>query len=313
MKHNHNKNGRVANPLAFKSSAIALCALLSIARAAFAATGTSAEFKVDLGLDGVRQSDGQEMLVYSSAWDGGVGATVTIAQDGVTLVEGLAGNGEWAWSVSRNGTYVLTHTTYTNGVVAKVASTTFVITTAALIPPLDPTADAAAVNEAVDGVGFADATVKAAIGGSAAEYAAFRTWAESVKNTAGSVHAGETAGEAEVVASPHAAAAYLLGAERLFENEPTVAIDELVVSDGESAGTTAMIVSATIKDGDQTVTVDASKVAAMFEATSDVTDWSGAAKLTPEVVVEDGEGEPMRFKVMPGDGTAPRAFLRIRK
>ena len=99
----------------------------------------------------------------------------------------------------------------------------------------------------------------------------------------------------------------------MFENEPTVAIDELAVSDGESAGTTAMIVSATIKDGDQTVTVDAAKVAAMFEATSDVTDWSGAAKLTPEVVVEDGEGEPMRFKVMPGDGTAPRAFLRIRK
>ena len=223
-----------------------------------------------------------------------------------------AGTGDTAWKPTKAGTYYLTHETQTSGVNgADVLGAWFRVV--GLIPDIASTLDAAAVNEAVDGIGFADATVKAAIGGSAAEYNAFRTWAESVKNTAGSVHAGETAGEAEVVASPHAAAAYLLGAERLFANEPAVAIDELVVSDGESAGTTAMIVSATIKDGDQTVTVDASKVAAMFEATSDVTDWSGAAKLTPEVVVEDGEGEPMRFKVMPGDGTAPRAFLRIRK
>ena len=41
-------------------------------------------------------------------------------------------------------------------------------------------------------------------------------------------------------------------------------------------------------------------------------DWNGAAKLTPTVTVEDGEGATMRFKVTPGDGTAPRAFLRIR-
>lgn len=45
----------------------------------------------------------------------------------------------------------------------------------------------------------------------------------------------------------------------------------------------------------------------------DLGDWNGAAKLTPEVTVEEGDGATMRFKVTPGDGTAPRAFLRIRK
>ena len=51
----------------------------------------------------------------------------------------------------------------------------------------------------------------------------------------------------------------------------------------------------------------------MFEATSDLGDWDGAAKLTPAVSVETGDGATMRFKVTPGDGTATRAFLRIRK
>ena len=57
----------------------------------------------------------------------------------------------------------------------------------------------------------------------------------------------------------------------------------------------------------------AEKVKAMFEATSDLGDWDGAAKLTPAVSVETGDGATMRFKVTPGDGTATRAFLRIRK
>ena len=54
------------------------------------------------------------------------------------------------------------------------------------------------------------------------------------------------------------------------------------------------------------------KVAEMFEATSDLGDWNGVAKLTPLISVEDGEGATMRFKVTPCDGTA-RAFLRIQK
>ena len=77
---------------------------------------------------GTRASLGDEALTYSSRWDGGDGATVTIAQDGAMLVEGLTGEGERTWSVTRNGTYVLTHTTYTNGVAGKVETATFVVT-----------------------------------------------------------------------------------------------------------------------------------------------------------------------------------------
>ena len=80
---------------------------------------------------------------------------------------------------------------------------------------------------AVDGVGFADEDVKEAIGGSAAEYAAFKTWAGSVKG-AGSASSAAV-GEAAVVANTNAAAAYLLGAERLFENAPKVEFGEVAV------------------------------------------------------------------------------------
>ena len=39
----------------------------------------------------------------------------------------LTGEGERAWSVTRNGTYVLTHTTFTNGVAGKAETVTFVV------------------------------------------------------------------------------------------------------------------------------------------------------------------------------------------
>ena len=69
----------------------------------------------------------------------------------------------------------------------------------------------------------------------------------------------------------------------------------------------------TVLDGDEAVKCTAEKVKEMFEATSDLGDWNGAAKLTPIVSVEDGEGTTIRFTVTPGDGTATQAFLRIRK
>lgn len=90
-------------------------------------SGDSAPMTLDLRT-GARESTGDEALTYSSLWDGGEGATVTIAQDGAALVEGLTGEGERAWSVTRKGTYVLTHTTYTNGVAGKVEAATFVVT-----------------------------------------------------------------------------------------------------------------------------------------------------------------------------------------
>ena len=188
------------------------------------------------------------------------------------------------------------------------------------IPEVAVDAQPSEVNNAVDSAGFADADVKGVIGGSAAEYNAFKTWAASVKVAAGSPSAATAAGEAAVVANTNAAAAFLMGAERLFENAPKVEIGEVVVGDGGETGggqgtdqPVEVTVSVTVKDGEAPVSCVAEKVAALFEATSDLDDWTGAAKLTPTVGVEAGEGATMRFKVTPGDGTAPRAFLRIHK
>lgn len=83
--------------------------------------------KID-SLVGLRSSLGAETLTYSSQWDGGDGATVTIAQDGAVVADSLSGEGTRPWSVTRNGTYVLTHTTYTNGIAGKVETATFVVT-----------------------------------------------------------------------------------------------------------------------------------------------------------------------------------------
>ena len=94
-----------------------------------APAGDSAPLLLDMRT-GVRESSGEEALAYSSLWDGNddPGATVTIAQDGVAIAEGLTGDGDYAWSVTRNGTYELTHTTYTNGVAGVVETATFVVT-----------------------------------------------------------------------------------------------------------------------------------------------------------------------------------------
>ena len=195
------------------------------------------------------------------------------------------------------------------------------------IPEIDEKSDASVVDAAVDGVGFADEGVKAAIGGSAAEYGKFKEWAGSVKGTGST--SGAAAGEAAVVANTNAAAAYLLGAERLFENAPKVEFGEVSVADGEGGGLgtsrPTMMVSVTVKDGEEAVKCTAEKVKEMFEATSDLGDWADGGRaagsasqpyqnaLPVAVEVEAGEGATMRFKVTPGDSTATRAFLRIRK
>ena len=180
------------------------------------------------------------------------------------------------------------------------------------IPEIDVSANASVVTNAIEAAGFADAAaIKAAIGGegAATKYVAFKEWAGSVKGAAGSAGAASAAGEAAVVANTNAAAAWLLGAERLFVNAPEIEFGECNVA----SDTGEVTVSITVKDGEDAVAVASEKVAAMFEATGDLGDWNGAAKLTPEVTVEEGDGATMRFKVTPGDGTAPRAFLRIRK
>jgi hypothetical protein len=52
---------------------------------------TSPVFCLSLKSDGVRQSAGAETLTYSSQWDGGDGATVTIAENGAVVADGLSG------------------------------------------------------------------------------------------------------------------------------------------------------------------------------------------------------------------------------
>ena len=89
-------------------------------------SGDTAPFPLDT-MEGTRIAKEVEIISYSSQWDGGDCAMVTIAQDGVTLGERLSGEGDRAWSVTHNGTYVLTHTTYTNGVSGKVETAMFVV------------------------------------------------------------------------------------------------------------------------------------------------------------------------------------------
>ena len=62
--------------------------LLGGAASAATVTATTDAFRLSIKHDGIRQSAGNETLTYSSQWDGGEGATVTIAQDGAALVEG---------------------------------------------------------------------------------------------------------------------------------------------------------------------------------------------------------------------------------
>ena len=206
-----------------------------------------------------------------------------------------------------------------------------VVWTPAAIDPIPAVAvDAApeAVTNAIEAAGFADAeAIQEAIGGegAATKYAAFKAWAGSVKGAAGSAGAASAAGEVAVVANTNAAAAFLLGAERLFENAPKIEFGEVAIgTDGGGLGTSrpTMAVSVVVKDGEEAVKCAAEKVKDMFEATSDLGDWAGSGgrdgarpsqnALPVSVTVEEGEGDTMRFKVTPGDGSATRAFLRVK-
>ena len=139
---------------------------------------------------------------------------------------------------------------------------------------------------------------------SPAEYAEFRSWAKSVSGGASSVKS-----------SQHAAISYMLGANVLFDSEPTIELSDVEVDDGsgDESDKGVIILSVTVTDGGNPVAVASEKVASMFEATSSLGDWDGEAKLIPTVEVLDGDGATMRFKVKPGDGKSTSAFLRIRK
>ena len=119
-------NRRLSRTAAFTLGCLGM--LLGGAVNAATVTAMTEPFRLSIRHDGIRPSTGDETLTYSGLWDGGDGATVAIAQDGAAIAEGLAGEGECAWSVARNGTYTLTHTTYTNGVAGKIETAAFIVT-----------------------------------------------------------------------------------------------------------------------------------------------------------------------------------------
>ena len=86
---------------------------------------------------GVRESTGDETITYSSLWNGGDGATVTIAQGGFVLADNLTGEGDYAWCAKYDGTFTFTHTTFVNGeAVGEPLSATFIVDLVNLAAPV---------------------------------------------------------------------------------------------------------------------------------------------------------------------------------
>ena len=95
---------------------------------------------VDSRKDSFRETSADEMLSFSSlwegvegakakiAWEGGEDASVTNMLNGVLVANGaeLEGEGDLIWH-AENGTYVLTHTTFKGEDVVKVETATFVV------------------------------------------------------------------------------------------------------------------------------------------------------------------------------------------
>lgn len=130
-----------------------------------------------------------------------------------------------------------------------------------------------------------------------AAYQSFRQWA---------VARGDLSA---VLASGHAGDSFALGAETLFEKEPRVQVSSATVF---ASG--AMEITVTVKDGETPKAVASKKVAEMFEATSDLKDWTGDARLNPTVTDHtNGVSSPVRFTVQTGNSKSGKAFLRLRK
>ena len=316
-------------------------ALAACAKSGAVASGESSWIEVALSGEGTLAF---KWNVMGGAYRGNPFAYAMVEVDGVQQTQEYA-TGGWkdeTLTLEGSGTHTVRWTylrTSSRTVEGDCAWIDGLVWTSSGVEPTDPIPEIAvdatpeAVTNAIEAAGFADAeSVKAAIGGSAAEYGKFKEWAGSVKG-AGSASGDVAAGEAAVVANTNAAVAFLLGAERLFENAPTIEIDDFAVvtsaplSSGGGLGTnpTEVTVSVMVRDGKDAVQCAAERVKEMFEATTDIGDWDGGRAGTHDptghalpVAVEIAEpvagdsGETMRFNVTPGDGTSPKAFLRVR-
>ena len=74
-----------------------------------------------------------------------------------------------------------------------------------------------------------------------------------------------------------------------------------------------MTIGVEVKDGERSVVVDSAKIKSMVEATGNLNDWSGAAKLTPTVTADGMDGAIIRLKVTPGGSSPKCMFIRLRK
>ena len=146
-----------------------------------------------------------------------------------------------------------------------------------------------------------DARLKERIG-SVGEYDAFRAWS-----------AEEGRGEKDVRDSEHAWSSYALGAEGLFENEPDIRIGGLSLAGGVEGRREAgapLEIRVSIKDGDSAAAVDAAKVAALIEASTDSGDWDTLLPVTATPAGTDGE--TLLFQIVPCE-TSQTLFIRLRE
>lgn len=135
------------------------------------------------------------------------------------------------------------------------------------------------------------------IGTSPAAYQAFKQWAEGL-------------GDIAVAASVHAGDSFAFGVEELFENAPEVRFTDIAVNTN-AFGTLDIAVA--VKDGDTSKRVSSANVAQMFEATTDLADWTEGRIETDVTDRTKDLATRVEFTVKPGAGMFEKAFLRIRK
>ena len=92
-----------AGSVALLYALIGLCATTG---SAATVTAMTEPFRLSIRHNGIRPSMGDETLTYSSQWDGGDGATVTLAQEGVPLAEGLTGEGHLTGREEADGAWM---------------------------------------------------------------------------------------------------------------------------------------------------------------------------------------------------------------
>ncbi len=153
---------------------------------------------------------------------------------------------------------------------------------------------------------FADKRLAAQVS-TVAEYDAFRAWVN-----------GNNLYQPNVIANTNVVIAYLLGAERLFLKRPIIEIGDVEMGTGVeeplNGQAARLTLTVSVKDGKDTVRCAAEKVKEWFEATRELDDWDGAAKLEPNVSVETSRDDlpKMWFTVSPKNDAVPKFFLRVK-